>query len=216
MEKTRQEKIFMIGGDIKEAADNICKEINRYKKEIFENIKKEDIAIYLWLMDAYNQGEYLRDRSKYPFQIVFKFFYGMNRAGLSKNAVEKFFELLENKPAGLAGLKEILNELCPLCNNRVQFSFATKLLHTADCHKPIFDSNVSAAIHRQVHGNNQTERIESCLNIYKYLIDLYSQLVADDGMQKTIKEFKKEKSVSGNISDEKIFDFFLWSLGKNK
>ncbi len=87
----------MIDGNIKEAADNICKEINRYKKEIFENIKKEDIAIYLWLMDAYNQGEYLRDRSKYPFQIVFKSFYGMNRAGLSKNAVEKFFELLENK-----------------------------------------------------------------------------------------------------------------------
>jgi len=72
-------------------------------------------------MDAYNQGEYLRDRSKYPFQIVFKFFYGMNRAGLSKNAAEKFFELLENKPAGL---KEILNELCPLCKNCVQFSFA--------------------------------------------------------------------------------------------
>jgi len=82
------------------------------------------------------------------------------------------------------------------------------------CHKLIFDLNVSAAIHRQVRGNNQTERIESCLNIYKYLIDLYSQLVADDGMQKTIKEFKKEKSVSGNVSDEKNFGFFSLVAGK--
>jgi len=44
--KTRQEKIFMIDGDIKEAADNICKEINRYKKEILK-ISKKRILLFI-------------------------------------------------------------------------------------------------------------------------------------------------------------------------
>ena len=96
-------------------------------------------------------------------------------------------------------------------------SFATKLLHTLDNSKPIFDAEVSAVINKRVTGNIKEEKIKSAKDIYAYLENLYLVLVGNEKIQEVIKEFRAKFSVdTKRITDQKVLDFLIWSLGKLK
>ncbi len=126
--------------------------------------------------------------------------------------------MLANKEIDLEKILNNLYKLPTLRNrNTIQFSFATKLLHTIDNSNPIFDAEISAIIYRAVLGNNKEEKIESAEIIFSYLKELYLKLIGNKKMQEIIKKFRTKFNVSKNmISDVKILDFIIWSLGKLK
>ena len=190
----------------------IAEEIYKLRKEVIKNIDQESIDVYLWLKNAHEKGNIKND---HIFQFIFRSYYGLDRAGLSNAQKEKFFELLAKKETNLSIILRNLSKLPNLQNqNAVQFSFATKLLHTIDNSKSIFDSQVSAVIHRRVTGNSVEEKIESAEKLYNYLENLYIELIENEKVREVIKGFKSRFGLGPkNMTDQKILDFIIWSLG---
>ena len=180
----------------------IAEEIYRRHEEIISNISRESVDVYLWLRDEYKKGNI---KNNTVFQFVFRSYYRLDRAGLGKKLKKRYFELLDAKEDNL---EFILNELHKIPrergDNTVQFSFATKLLHTIDNSKPIFDDEVSVVIHKKVAGKNK-ERIESARKIYAYLENFYSEFIGNVKIQKVIKKFKSKFDIDAKrISEQKI------------
>mgnify|MGYP001592693961 CR=1 FL=1 len=116
-----------------------------------------------------------------------------------------------------ANLGIILSELYEIPTlkgkNTIQFSFATKLLHTIDNNKPIYDQNLAGIIKRWRQGFNKDEKISSCIEIYNYLEKLYLNMLQDTRITGIISKFRLKFKDSKDISDTKILDFIMWSYG---
>lgn len=193
----------------------IIEEIYNRQDEIISNISRESIDVYLWLGDEYKKGS-VKDNA--VFQFVFRSYYRLDNAGLGEELKRRYFELLDGKENNL---ESILNKLYEVTTekgaNTVQFSFATKLLHTIDNSKPIFDTEVSAIIHEAVIGNSREAKTESAKIIYAYMEDLYPKLINNEKIQKVIEKFKSKFNISTKrITEQKMLDFLIWSLGKLK
>ena len=192
---------------------NIIKEICELQDAIFLNITLESVDVYLFLKDEYKKGN-IKDNT--VFQFIFRSYYRLDNAGLTDEFKKRYFELLADKQTDL---KTILWDLYEFPTRRnlkaVQFSFATKLLHTLDNNKPIFDAEVARVIHRSVTGIGKEEKIDSCRSIYNDLIGIYYNLINDEGIKKIIFKFRKKFDVSPKrMSDIKVLDFIIWSFGK--
>jgi hypothetical protein len=196
--------------------DQIIKDILDNQNEILSNIKDESVRVYLFLKDEYKKGDV---KNNTLFQFVFKSFYKLNIAGLGEDLPTYFFKLLANKKDDLEYILLELYEI-PTLNaknkNTIQFSFATKLLHTLDNNKPIFDSEVSDVIDKRRTGRTKEEKIKSCIEIYKGMRPLYLRLL-ESKVKEVIEKFRIKFEVDeSKISDIKALDFIIWSLGKIK
>ena len=200
----------------------IVEKIYKKREEIIDNIDQESVDVYLWIKNEYEKnGDNIRGNK--VFQFVFRSYYRLDNAGLSNEQKECFFKLLAQKESRLNIILEELHKLPTLRKKNgkpvhtVQFSFATKLLHTLDDTNPIFDSEIARVIRKSFHGKDKEERMESCEEIYSYLKELETQLISDSKIQQVIKEFrlKFESTLRENqMTNEKVLDFLLWSLGK--
>ncbi|RLG13071.1 MAG: hypothetical protein DRN71_05440 [Candidatus Nanohalarchaeota archaeon] len=196
--------------------DEIIKEIDEKQDDILDNLNLESIKVYSFLKEEYVKGN-IQDNS--VFQFVFKSFYGMNQAGLSNDQKIRFFELLSEQQESLEYILSELYEI-PRKSNKshsIQFSFTTKLLHTINNSKPIYDSKLAKLINQHVRGSNKNEKILSCLEIYDFLEKLYANMLQDRKLADIISKFRLKFDVDKeNISDTKVLDFLMWSLGKLK
>jgi len=139
----------------------IINKIIKNQDKILSNLRQEDIDKYRWIMKKFNKGDILNDSE---FQSEFKKFYIMNAAGLSDKQKRRFFELLYNKESDL---KYILKELYKIPTlkktHSIQFSFTTKLLHTVNNNKPIFDKMVGRIIDKEVGGKIKKKKSNPAL-----------------------------------------------------
>jgi hypothetical protein len=193
--------------------DEIINKIIKNQDDVLLTLKQRDIGEYCWIKERFEKGDILKDLE---FQHRFGNFYIMNRAGLSDALKKRFFKLLSGKESDL---ECILNELYKIPTLRkthsIQFSFATKLLHTVNNNRPIFDRMVSKIIDKQVEGNSKEEKIKSCVEIEEFLDNLYYDLIKDNRIKRVISMFRKKFSVDENkISDIKALDFIIWALGR--
>ena len=191
----------------------IIEKIYWLRDEIISNINSESVDVYLWLKNEYGKGNVNKNL---VFQFTFRSYYRLDSAGLTEKQKGRFFELMTDKKVNLEKILEELYKLPTLREKKtIQFSFATKLLHTINNNKPIFDSEVAAIIHRKVSGNNKKSKIESCREIYSFLEDLYFILVKEKKIKKVISKFRSRFDIAQNqITDIKILDFIIWSLGR--
>lgn len=195
--------------------EKIIKDILDSEDKILSNIKDESIEVHLFLKDEYKKGN-IENNSL--FQFVFRSYYRLDNAGLGDKIKEEYFKLLAEKESDLG---KILLKLNKFKNERglntIQFSFATKLLHTLDNNNPIFDKEISSVIHKVRTGKTKGEKIKSCLGIYEGIKLLYSNLLKDSKVRKVIKKLRRRFKVDeSKISDIKALDFIIWSLGKIK
>ena len=200
-------------------ATEIIKTLMENKTKLIPNIEKESIAAYCFLNQRYKEiSEKKKKVSKdYLFKFIFRSYYRLDSAGLSDAFKDKYFQLLEAKVSDLKTILAVLYNINTLRGyNTVQFSFASKLLHTIDNSNPIFDSNISLIIGDKPDGTRKDEKISSCTEFYKKLKTLYKELMKRSEIQSYISEFKEtyKKYAFIDISDTKILDFMLWSLGK--
>ncbi len=191
----------------------IIEKVYRRQDEIMSKIDSESIDVYLWLKNEYNKGHV---KNNLVFQFIFRSYYRLDSAGLTEKQKKHFFELMTDKKVNLEKVLDELYELPTLRKRKtIQFSFATKLLHTINNNKPIFDAEVSAIIHKSVSGNNKKSKIESCREIYDFLENIYLILVKEEKIKKVIFKFRSKFHITENqITDIKILDFMIWSLGK--
>jgi mRNA deadenylase 3'-5' endonuclease subunit Ccr4 len=91
------------------------------------------------------------------------------------------------------------------------------LLHTIDNNKPLFDSGLAILTNIKPKGSDRDAKIHSCLKIYDYLQTLYAELKENDKIRKVISKFRSKFRVDDEkMSDTKVLDFIMWSLGKLK
>jgi hypothetical protein len=190
----------------------IIEKISEGQGTLFSGIKQESIDVYKFLQDEYMKGSI---ESNYLFQFVFRSYYRLDNAGLSDKMKESFFRLLSNKKVTL---KDILSELynIPTLKGKqtIQFSFATKLLHTINNDLPIFDSEVGMVFNMRVKGADKNKKIDSCEEIYAKLRDLYEELQNNKQIKEIVSKFRRHFNLTTEISDGKVLDFIIWSLGK--
>ena len=117
--------------------------INAHVQAILDTIPETHITDYDWLIQNRHlcaEPEYQRNYRKY---------WGMNAARLSDAYYGEYFRELQAElvdAATLADLAQRLYQVPAHANGRqsLQFSFATKLLHTVDNTTPIYDSLVAS------------------------------------------------------------------------
>lgn len=171
---------------------------------------EESIRVYEWLETHKGEPE------NPVFQFVFRSYYRIGNAGLTIGWKVRYFEFLNQRESGL---RTILEGLYHFPTTRkvksLQFSFATKLLHTLDSSRPIYDSKVAELLGLSVKkGKDFAANINICVAVYEELREAQQQLLLDEGIRNQIAALKAR--YNSQISDEKALDFLLWSAGKKR
>jgi hypothetical protein len=192
------------GNDVKRVSDET---ITRLRDAGLLDLE-ESIRVYEWL-------EAHKEEPKNPvFQFVFRSYYRIDNAGLTSVWKARYFKFLSEKERCL---KTILEGLYHIPTKKkvksLQFSFATKLLHTLDSTQPIYDSKVAEMLGLPVKkGKDFAANINICIAVYESLRESEGQLLLDEGIKIRIAALKAH--YNSKISDEKALDFLLWSAGR--
>ncbi len=181
--------------------------INKLKK------RENDAALYFYIKSVFAQNNPISNNTE--FKEKYKSFYVMRTAGLSQQHFEKYFELLDRHETSL---ETILNELYVIKTlkqlNSLQFSFATKLLHTLDNNLPIYDNQVKKTLGLPApydYSDSNDKKMRSLLSYYEKLKKIYRQLLEKEPVKKLIGDIRKELGwTAEKINDVKILDFILW------
>lgn len=186
------------------------------EKKIYKILKKRisDVNLYFDIQKSYNTNSL-----DALFEKKFKQFYRMNTAGLTQKHFEVYFEFLRNKEKNLKTiLKKLYNIKTLSGRNSLQFSFATKLLHTLDTSLPIYDKHVGLFF--SIPTPNDTtlslaDRLEKRFEMFNKLSKDFANLLSDKQIYSKVKNCRKEFDWSGAmISDAKVLDFMLWAAGQ--
>lgn len=191
------------------------------KVQIFNKVGRDSVLVYTFIQNSKDNPSI-----RPVFKIVYSSFYQLNSVGLTNQWKEKYFGILFTPSLILSAakpedaLEKVLVYLSQISENkidsRVQFSFATKLLHTLNTNLPIYDSLIRReSVLDLPNFNSETtgERIKSRVEIYKILLQDYEILLEDNRVKELILEFKRY-FISHEMSDTKALDFLLWGLGK--
>ena len=148
---------------------------------------EESIRVYEWLET--HKGE----PGNPVFQFVFRSYYRIDNAGLTPGWKVRYFEFLTQRESGL---RTILEGLYHIPTTRkvksLQFSFATKLLHTLDSSQPIYDSKVAELLGLPVKkGKDFAANVDNCVAVYEDLREAQQQLLLDEGVKNRGKYFRK-------------------------
>ena len=192
-------------------------DVQRVSDETFGRLRdagllglEESIRVYEWLEGHKETPKNL------VFQFVFRSYYRIDNAGLTSDWKVRYFEFLSQRERSL---KTILEGLYHMPTKKkvksLQFSFATKLLHTLDTSQPIYDSKVAELLGLTVKkGKDFAANVNICIAVYEELQEAQQQLLSDKGIKNQIAELKAR--YNSQISEEKALDFLLWSAGKKQ
>lgn len=142
----------------------------------------ESIRVYEWL-EAHKH-----DPKNPVFQFVFRSYYRIDNAGLTDAWKLRYFEFLNEGERNLTTILEGLYHFPTKKNLKsLQFSFATKLLHTLDTSQPIYDSKVAKLLGLPVKkGKDFANNVQTCVAAYDDLRAAQRQLLSDEGIKHQI------------------------------
>lgn len=184
--------------------------------EFFERNYSEiryTVVGYEYLKEIYNRPNHNLALDFY-FQFIFKSFYYMRY--VSYDFTKQFFAKMDEIRQKI-GIKEldavqITKDLEKAAENGFQFSFVTKMLNLEnDTLYPIYDSKVALMFGLQnLKPDNKEEQYREW---YQTIQQCYAALQKDNRTQKIINKFKA--TFHTNLSDLRILDIIVWSLGKD-
>lgn len=144
------------------------------------------------------------------YQKQYKNFWEMNRA--SGGFCTKYFELLAAPTTpNLPGLLQALEDASMRRDEArtVQFSFATKLLHTRNPQLPIYDSRVARFfLFERPLGADRMARL---IAFYDFLAGEYARIIDAGYLADAISAFRQKFNLQQH-SDEKIIDWLIWAF----
>lgn len=190
--------------------------INRNIDRILDNVDEDlDIRIYLTLLNRFRNVDVTRDTE---FQNKYCRYWSLFGAGLSQNFRAEYFKLMERlKRRPLPSIGEVTRILYEVPSNSsgrkaLQFSFASKLLHTLDPHRPIYDSHVATFYRFSVPNPTKSfeDRLQGFLGFYDFLMVEYKKVLTTQVLMQPIARFRHQFSVSDEYTDEKIVDTLIW------
>ena len=181
--------------------------------KVIEKVGKDYVEQYDRLVDG-RKSELTED-----YKRDYRSFWGMNRAMFSPEFYDAYFNLLaEGLRQGerrSLDIREVLKRLYDAPNNRkaLQFSFATKLLHTIDPTLPVYDRMVAYFYFLDLPKTSQTlsNRIDALAGLHRLLVQEYAR-VREEGLLAPALAAFREAYQPKHFTDEKIIDTLIWSF----
>lgn len=197
----------------------LIQKLNENQDKIISKLKSRirNIELYFYIKENFDNDCNICHNNK--FQNIYRKFYVMYSAGLTEKHFEIYFQLLERK---IDDLEKILSDLFEIKrrkgDNSVQFSFATKLLHTINNDLPIYDKHIGEVAKLSQPNDNslsKEQRIAKRVEIYNKLINFYNDILQQKEIQKLIRVIRQEFNWSKEkISDLKVLDYILWAYNQ--
>ena len=219
LEKVRAEKAAKRGGFEKRILLKEVEDLSEHTAlayaiisnwtSIMMKLDAKALSPYYWLQD----NLYNRDVSKdMEYKRKFGGYYRMRF--VSQQYRDAFFSIFEQiKYQRNISFEEVATELY-LVDNKHEFSFISKMLHTINPTRPIFDSQVNKALDlkRTAYFPSLEKRIEWDGEILNKIALTYGELLRDKDIRALLTDV--DKVVPGQImTPEKKLDFILWALG---
>lgn len=187
---------------------DLALQIRNNQKAIIEKISPQMLTTYHWLQD----NLYLRNvSSDAEYKRKFAGYYRMRY--VSQQYRDSFFSLFEAiKTDTDISFVDVARRLSQV-DGRHEFSFISKMLHTIDPSRPIYDSQVDQAlqIHR-TYQSNIDSKIQQDEEILKQISFVYRCLEVASEMAEPLAAFDRIIP-NRSMSIAKKLDFLLWALG---
>ena len=187
---------------------DLALKIQNNQKAIIEKIHPQMLNTYYWLQDNLHLKDVSSDAE---YKRKFAGYYRMRF--VSQKYRDSFFSLFEAiKNDTELSFVDVAKQLFQV-DGRHEFSFISKMLHTIDPNRPIYDSQVDQAlqIHRTYEPNIEL-KIRQDEEILKQISFVYQRLEASAEMVEPLAAFD-QIIPSRSMSITKKLDFLLWALG---
>ena len=186
----------------------ILEKIRQNQSAIMEKLNPKVLATYCWLQDNLHKRNVAVDTE---YRKKFSGYYRMRF--VSQEYRDQFFKLFEEIKSESSPSFSAVSQKLFQVDGKHEFSFITKMLHTIEPSRPIYDSQVDIAlgIHRYYQANFE-EKLRQDEHILAQISAAYRELASSPGMIELLAEF--DKIIPGHtMSAEKKIDFILWALG---
>jgi len=181
-----------------------------------EDKKEKALSIYESLIQDVKQQPWLAD-----FEGRYRRFWVMRGVGIG--FYPPYFQALKTACAQPADIGQLCTSLLPFSTRKkkgtqqiiqtLQFSFPTKLCHTADPHLPIYDVRVARFYLFQEPSSSlpSSVRIAGYVGFYDFLKNEYSRVLTHNLLKPAIDDFRKRFKPKQH-TDEKIIDWLIWAF----
>lgn len=199
-----------------EKTSEILHKILEQRFAIINNLEEESIAVYAFLQKEFQKNKITEN---HVFQFVYRSFYRLDNAGLSKAFKQAYFVIMEElRHASSIDLVQIVDRLYEYPrlkgDNSVQFSFSTKLVNTINPTYPIYDSEVAKVFgFSTYHIKDKDQKMKRYLSQYQTIQDTYNVLLNDSQFLEILYQFDR-RFPEYNLTPIKKIDFIFWSTGK--
>ena len=186
----------------------ILEKIRQNQTAIMKKLNPKVLATYCWLQDNLHKRNVAVDTE---YRKKFSGYYRMRF--VSQEYRDQFFELFEEIKSESSPSFRVVSQKLFQVDGKHEFSFITKMLHTIEPSRPIYDNQVDIAleIHRYYQPNFE-EKLRQDEHILAQISAAYRELASSPGMIELLAEF--DKIIPGHtMSAEKKIDFILWALG---
>ena len=188
----------------------LAERISRNKKEILAKITVPMLKKYIWLEENLHTCNVSSDPQ---YQSTFSGFYRMRF--VTEEYRKGFFALFESIKENPNPSFEEVSRLLYAIDKRHEFSFISKMLHTINPSKPIFDSQVNAALKVRTFQPDFENKLKEDQKVLDRISEQYKVLMDLSAVKCILNEIDK-RTHPGQISVEKKIDFVLWALGDKK
>lgn len=180
--------------------------INRQIDEVLERVDPNFFQEYHWLLE-HRQGLALTAR----YQRRYKSYWGMGAARLPNAFYAAYFDELANPQNGIPNPIALAQALAPLTNRpSLHVSFCTKLCHMLDPHLPIIDGLIMNFYFWRTPNLDLAGRANYFRECYQFLIKEYQRILADDLLNASIAEIRRQFPLAVGVTDERVVDALIW------
>ncbi|MEG2096724.1 MAG: hypothetical protein RRY65_01000 [Pseudoflavonifractor sp.] len=186
----------------------IADKISDRQDDIMDFLRTRSVAPYIWLEENYLRCNVQTDAN---FRKTFGGYYRMRF--VTQEYRDAFFALFEEiKAKQPLSFPEIAQKLFAV-NQKHEFSFITKMMHTIEPNRPIYDSQVRAILNiRRKQVKTLEEKLAQDVEILEMLQELYRELETSHRIDAPLQRFDR-LFLDCKISTTKKIDFILWALG---
>ncbi len=178
---------------------------------------RRDIDPYLKMSEMFNLGR-ISDNDEY--KTIYRKYWQLNAARLSDDYCNHYFQVMEDcRQQASINIEDVVKALYEVPSNSqgrktIQFSFATKLLHTIDNTRPLYDSLVGHFyFFPQLKPSwKYSKKLTACTRAYDFLVREYKRILDEDLLSESIRKCRERFGLPRTYTDQKIIDMLLWKF----
>ena len=164
---------------------------------------RRGVVQYTAIQNTYDSPKNLRAAT--DFQRRFNAFYRVRRNAKWRSA---FFLLLLKSRTRPLSLRQVLTQIYRQ-TGRIEASFASKLVATANPDLPVIDSVVLKNLGLKLPSNTSSDRIRQVCKLHSQLHSTYKSFLRSRMGRNLVAQFRREYP-SAHLSEVKMLDLVLW------